>query len=180
MDLASARQAGISFFTHKATEGDDWKDRYYKKALDRARRAGITVLGSYHYLWPDPPSGIEAQVNFWMDCVAEQTPWWHEGPWIWQIDAEQQGLPRPPSPDEIRWAVDAVHDRMARERTTGYVVVYAPRWLYGDELGAGYDLWNSDYTGSYTRSSDSAAGIPTRRIARNQGIEGFTKIAHTA
>ena len=37
---------------------------------------------------------------------------------------------------------------MARERTTGYVIVYAPRWLYGDELGAGYDLWNSDYTGS--------------------------------
>ena len=23
--------------------------------------------------------------------------------------------------------VDAVHDRMARERTTGYVIVYAPR-----------------------------------------------------
>jgi hypothetical protein len=114
-----------------------------------------------------------------MDCVAEQTPWWHEGPWIWQIDAEQQGLPRPPSPDEIRWAVDAVHDRMARERTTGYVVVYAPRWLYGDELGTGYDLWNSDYTGSGARSSDSAAGIPTRRIARSQGIEGFTRIAQS-
>jgi GH25 family lysozyme M1 (1,4-beta-N-acetylmuramidase) len=60
MDLASARQAGISFFTHKATEGGDWEDRYYKKALDRARRAGIPVLGSYHYLWPDPPSMIEA------------------------------------------------------------------------------------------------------------------------
>jgi GH25 family lysozyme M1 (1,4-beta-N-acetylmuramidase) len=55
MDLASARDAGISFFTHKATEGVDWEDRYYKKALDRARSAGIPVLGSYHYLWPDPP-----------------------------------------------------------------------------------------------------------------------------
>ena len=43
MDLASARQAGISFLTHKATEGGDWEDRYYKKALDRARRAGIRV-----------------------------------------------------------------------------------------------------------------------------------------
>jgi hypothetical protein len=124
MDLASARDAGISFFTHKATEGGDWEDRYYKKALDRARRAAIPVLGSYHYLWPDPPNGIGAQVNFWMDCVAERTPWWHEGPWIWQIDAEQQGLPRPPSPEEIRSAVDAVNDRMAREGTTGYVIVY--------------------------------------------------------
>jgi hypothetical protein len=148
MDLASAREAGISFFTHKATEGGDWEDRYYRRALERARRAGIPVLGAYHYLWPDPPSGIEAQVNFWMDYVAEHTPWWCEVPWIWQIDAEQQGLPRPPSPGEIRRAVDAVHARMARERTTGYVIVYAPRWLYGDSLGAGYDLWNSDYTGS--------------------------------
>ncbi len=148
MDLASARDAGISFFTHKATEGGDWEDRYYKRALERARRAAIPVLGSYHYLWPDPPSGIEAQVNFWMDYVAEHSPWWQEHPWIWQIDAEQQGLPRAPSPEEIRRAVDAVRHRMARERTTGYVIVYAPRWLYGDRLGAGYDLWNSDYTGS--------------------------------
>lgn len=83
-----------------------------------------------------------------MDYVADQTPWWHEVPRIWQIDAEQQGLPRPPSPDEIARAVDAVRARMARERRAGYVIVYAPRWLYGDSLGTGYDLWNSDYTGS--------------------------------
>jgi hypothetical protein len=27
MDLVSAREAGIYFFTHKATEGGDWEDR---------------------------------------------------------------------------------------------------------------------------------------------------------
>ena len=32
------------FFTHKATEGGDWEDRYYKKALNRARRAAIPVF----------------------------------------------------------------------------------------------------------------------------------------
>jgi GH25 family lysozyme M1 (1,4-beta-N-acetylmuramidase) len=148
MDLTSARADGISFFTHKATEGGDWKDPHYKEALERARKAGIPVLGSYHYLWPDPPNSIEAQINFWMDHVEGQTPWWRDVPWIWQIDAEEQGLPRPPTPGEIRRGVAAIKHRMAEERTTAYVIVYAPRWLYGNTLGAGYDLWNSDYSGS--------------------------------
>ena len=148
MDLASARADGISFFTHKATEGGNWKDPYYKKALERARKAGIPVLGTYHYLWPDPPNDVGAQVDFWMDHVESHTPWWKDVPWIWQIDAEEQGLPRPPSPSEIRRAVAAIKHRMAAEGTTAYSVVYAPRWLYQDTLGAGFDLWNSDYTGS--------------------------------
>lgn len=148
MDLNSARAAGISFFTHKATEGGDWTDPYYRNGLERARAAGIPVLGCYHYLWPDPPNSIEAQVDFWIDHVDSETPWWKDLPWIWQIDAEQQGLPRPPTPAEIKRAVDRVRRRMAEWHTTAYVIVYAPRWLYGDTLGAGYDLWNSDYTGS--------------------------------
>ena len=49
------------------------------KLLERARAAGIPVLGAYHYLWPDPPNNIEDQVNFWMDCVDAQTPWWKFG-----------------------------------------------------------------------------------------------------
>lgn len=148
MDLNSARADRISFFTHKATEGGDWNDPYYKRALERARDAGIPVLGSYHYLWPDPPTGIEVQINFWMDQVEALTPWWKDVPWIWQIDAEAQGLPRPPNPAEIERAVAAIKRRMAAEGTTAYVIVYAPRWLYGNTLEAGYGLWNSDYTGS--------------------------------
>lgn len=148
MDLVSARTDGISFFTHKATEGGDWKDRYYKEGLERARSAGIPVLGSYHYLWPDPPNPIEAQVDFWMEHVEALTPWWKKVPWIWQIDAEEQGLPRPPTPGEIKRAVTRVKQRTASAGATAYVIVYAPRWLYGNTLGDGYDLWNSDYTGS--------------------------------
>ena len=45
-------------------------------------------------------------------------------------------------------AVASVKRRMSADGTTAYVIVYAPRWLYGDTLRAGYDLWNSDYTGS--------------------------------
>lgn len=148
MDLVAAQRDGISFFTHKATEGGDWQDPHYREALERARGAGIPVLGAYHYLWPEPPSNIEDQVNFWMDCVDTQTPWWKDVPWIWQIDAEVASVPRAPSAEEIGRAVQAVKHRMATQGTTGYVIVYAPRWVYGNDLGAGYDIWNSDYRGS--------------------------------
>ncbi|MCX2931187.1 GH25 family lysozyme [Mycobacterium sp. CVI_P3] len=164
MDLVAAQGDGISFFTHKATEGGDWKDSHYKDALDRARAAAIPVLGTYHYL---KPGDIEAQVKFWMDYVDEQTPWWKTVPWIWQIDAEKENVPRPPTPEEIGQAVQAVRRRMATQGTTGYVIVYAPRSVYQNSLDAGYDVWGSDYRGSgaarafkeqYQGVTDCAAG----------------------
>ncbi len=147
MDLVAAQRDGISFFIHKATEGTTWKAQHYKDALERARNAGIPVLGTYHFLWPDD---VEAQVKAWMDYVDAETPWWKEVPWIWQIDAEQpQGAERVPNPDEIRRAVAAVKARMQTNGTAGYVIVYAPRWAYKDApLDPSYDIWNSDYNGS--------------------------------
>jgi GH25 family lysozyme M1 (1,4-beta-N-acetylmuramidase) len=146
MNLVAAQRDGISFFTHKATEGGDWRAVHYQEALDRARGAGIPVLGAYHFLWPD---NVETQVNFWMDYVEEKTPWWKEVPWIWQIDAEESdSMPREPNPDEIRQTVELVKQRMAKYGHKGYVVAYAPKWLYGDTLTGVYDLWNSNYTGS--------------------------------
>lgn len=162
MDLVSAQRDGISFFTHKATEGSTFKDPYFKQALERARAAGIPVLGCYHYLWPD---NIEEQVNVWMDYVESQTPWWKEVPWIWQIDAEKDGVPRPPTPDEISRAVAMVKRRMEIQGTRGYVIVYAPRWLYENSLGAGYDVWNSYYVGS---------GSPRRFKDQYQGVGDYS------
>ena len=83
-------------------------------------------------------------------------------PWIWQIDAEKSNnAPRLPNPDEIRRAVDAVNARMAIQGTSGYVIAYAPRWAYGNTLGPGYDVWNSDYGGS---------GAPRRFKEQYQGV----------
>ena len=59
MDLVAAKADGISFFTHKATEGGDWKDRHYKKALERARRAG--TLWNSDYTGSGAPRGFTAQ-----------------------------------------------------------------------------------------------------------------------
>ena len=87
MNLVAAQRDGISFFTHKSTEGSDWRATHYQEALERARGAGIPVLGAYHFLWP---GNIETQVNFWMDYVEEHTPWWgrdfaRPGPSSWSV-----------------------------------------------------------------------------------------------
>jgi hypothetical protein len=146
MNLVDAQRDGISFFTHKATEGTTWKAVHYQDGLERARDAGIPVLGAYHFLWPDD---IEAQVTAWMDVVDAETPWWRDAPWIWQVDAEKpNAYTRIPNPDEVSRAVAAVRQRMAQQDARGYVVVYAPRWAYGDTLGGGFDIWNSNYSGS--------------------------------
>ena len=55
MDLVAARRAGISFFTHKCSEGSTFKDRAVQQGLERARAARIPVLGAYHVLWPGKP-----------------------------------------------------------------------------------------------------------------------------
>ncbi|PSR67063.1 hypothetical protein C8258_17740 [Nocardia sp. MDA0666] len=162
MNLVAARRDGISFFTHKSTEGSDWRAAHFQDALERARGAEIPVLGAYHFLWPD---NIERQVNFWMDYVEEKTPWWKDVPWIWQIDAERsKPMPRPPNPDEIRRAVETLRARMTAHNAVGYVIAYAPRWLYGDTLTGDYDIWNSNYGGS---------GAPRPFKEQYQGVTDF-------
>lgn len=146
MNLVDAQRDGISFFIYKATEGSDWKSRHYQEILERARNAGIPVLGTYHFLWPDD---IESQIDFWMRCVEEQTPWWKDVPWIWQVDAEQSdNAPRPPNPAEVEEAVNLLKGRLAEQGNAGYVIGYTPFWLYGNSLSGDYDIWASNYSGS--------------------------------
>ena len=143
MQLAAAKKDGVLFFTHKCSEGGDFKVREYKAGLDRARKAGIPVLGAYHVLWPGKPI---AEARFFFNLVNTQTPWWRNVPWIWQLDAEKfESMPRAPSPAEARKFMNELK-RLAGGK--GYFVAYAPRWVYGDSFKIGYDLWASDYRGS--------------------------------
>jgi hypothetical protein len=48
MDLTAAARDGIQLFTHKATESTGIKHVHYGEALQRARAAGIELLGAYH------------------------------------------------------------------------------------------------------------------------------------
>lgn len=144
MDLKAARDAGISFFTHKASEGDSFKEVHLKAGLDRARAAGIPVLGAYHVLWPGNDPKGDAREFF--TYVNAQVPYWDEVPWIWQLDAEKLGgMPRAPRPAEAKAFLDELR-RLARDK--GWFVAYAPRHTYRDTIAIGYDLWASDYRGS--------------------------------
>lgn len=146
MNMVDAQRDGISFFIYKASEGSDWKSNHYQEILERARAAGIPVLGSYHFLWPDD---IESQIDFWMQCVDAQTPWWKDVPWIWQVDAEQSdNAPRPPNAREVQQAVELTKQRLASRGIPGYVIGYTPFWLYGNALTGDYDIWASNYNGS--------------------------------
>lgn len=146
MNLVAAQHDGISFFIYKATEGSDWNSKHFQEALERARGAGIPVLGTYHFLWPN---NIESQVKFWMDTVEAKTPWWKDVPWIWQIDAEKSpNAPRTANPAEVLRTVELLTQRLASSGHQGYVIAYTPFWLYKNTLSGDYDIWNSNYNGS--------------------------------
>ena len=144
MDLVAAKKAGISFFTHKCSEGHTFKVAEYKRGLERARAARIPVLGAYHVLWPGNPI---KEARFFFNLVNTQTPWWKDVPWIWQLDAEKfDKMPRKPTPAECRQFMSELKRLAAGGR--GYFIAYAPRWAYGDTFTIGFDLWASDYSGS--------------------------------
>lgn len=141
IDFSMIRADGIAGITHKATEGHTYADAYFAKAIAAARPVGFALLGSYHVLWPDDP----LQTGHWFQVVDNAAPWWREHPcFVWQIDAERfDYMPRQPNLAEI-------HDCGARLEQLGVdpnkIVVYAPKWVYGDTLtGLRYKLWSSAY-----------------------------------
>lgn len=141
MDLVSARNAGVSFFTHKATEGMSVKHVHYGEAMNRARAAGIEFLGAYIV----PRSGPSAfsQVDYFLAYVNSQTPWWTSFPgFFFQVDTE-------------KWSYDAVSAQRGaevcaeiRRRTGRRVVHYAPQWAYGNSIPQPDALWASNYGGN--------------------------------
>lgn len=137
MDLAAAKAAGVAFFTHKVSEATSIRHRHCGEALARARDAGIEFLGVYVVVRSGP---VAPQVDFALAELDRQVPWWRTWPgFFFQVDLE-------------KWSYDAVAPsqgvemaRLLRERTGRWVVLYAPRWAYGDTIGGADPLWASDY-----------------------------------
>jgi GH25 family lysozyme M1 (1,4-beta-N-acetylmuramidase) len=139
MDLAAAARDGIVFFTHKATEGTGTRHRYYGEALNRARDAGIPVLGAYHVVRTSP--SIASQVTYMLAYLDSQTPWWRAHPHFFiQVDLELWDYDKVPASVGEAFA-DAV------QQASGKVaVIYASRGQYGNQLaGTSHELWNANY-----------------------------------
>jgi len=142
-DAPPTSRDGISFYTHKAAEGHKfYKDAEYAQSLNAARSLGIPILGSY---FVNHPGAVADQADWWVSIVNNETPWWRQVPFIWQIDAEKfDYMSRAPSLSEINALGDAVCAQAGCPASS--VIVYAPKWLYGDTLkGLRYRLWASSY-----------------------------------
>jgi GH25 family lysozyme M1 (1,4-beta-N-acetylmuramidase) len=149
MDIAAAAHDGIQFFTHKATEGTGITHVNYKRALSDARSAGIPFLGAYMVV-RTPGSGgagnVQDQVDFFLARLDSQTPWWHAHPGFFlQVDLEHWSN----SSGIVYDAVAPQHGVLAcdllRAETAKWVVLYAPKWAYGDSIGGTAPLWSSAY-----------------------------------
>jgi hypothetical protein len=138
MDLGAAKNAGVSFFTYKATESTNVKHAHYGEALNRAKNAGIEFMGAY--IVPRSGPSVAAQVDYFLAYVNSATPWWTSTPgFFFQVDTEQ-------------WSYDKVtaqrgHDVCAElvRRTGRRVVHYAPQWAYGNGIPQDDPLWASSY-----------------------------------
>jgi GH25 family lysozyme M1 (1,4-beta-N-acetylmuramidase) len=139
MDVAAAAAAGISWFTHKATERTDITHAHYGEAMRRARDAGIPILGAYHVV--RSPRNAAAEVDFCLNYVTAQTPWWRDHPgWFWQVDLETWPYDPVPAGEGEDFA-DVIEARTGRR-----AVIYASKGQYGDQLaGTSHELWNANY-----------------------------------
>ncbi|GAA1797080.1 hypothetical protein GCM10009835_14040 [Planosporangium flavigriseum] len=143
MDVAAAVRDGITFFTHKATEGTRTQHIHYGEALNRARAAGVPCMGAY--LVPRTPGNnghgaIAEQVSYFLNYLDAQTPWWRSTPQFFiQVDTEHWGY------DDVAPQYGAQACDLLRSQTGKWVIHYAPRWAYGDTIPGDDPLWASSY-----------------------------------
>jgi hypothetical protein len=162
MDLAAAYRDGIRLFTHKITESTNVVHEHCGTALDRARAAGIPVLGGYMVVRTPGPS-IAAQVAFMLKTLDRYAPWWRTFPaWVFQVDLE-------------KWPYDAVAatygvqacNELARQAPGRFHILYASRGQYGSTIPGGDPLWNAAYgtnpVGQYRAVYDATVGDNSAR-----------------
>jgi len=143
---------GLSFYTHKCTDGAHfYADAEYQSSMNAAKNLGIPVLGAYHVLWD---SNVTAQIDWFYEKVNTLTPWWKthlspvDGelyPFIWQLDCEPFDYNGgKPSKTSIQNAVNYMQTKYNIELVC--IEGYCPKWAYQDTLtGLTCRLWASSY-----------------------------------
>lgn len=144
VDVAAMAHDGIQFVTAKATEGTGIRHLHFGETMTRARAAGIEFVGAY--VVPRTPGNgghgrVADQVAYLLDYVTAEVPWWRDWPgWMWQVDLEHWGY------DDVAPEHGVEACRLLREQTGRQVILYAPRWAYGDTIGGDDPLWSSNYS----------------------------------
>lgn len=142
MNLAAAHSDGISFFTHKATEGTSVRHIHYGAALTRARDAGIPVLGAYHVV--RSTGSLADQVKNFTGYLDSATPWWRSHPnFFLQVDLEHWSY------DQVAASTGTAFAEQLAAATGHAVIIYASKGQYGSALGGSRPLWNANYPTSH-------------------------------
>ncbi len=138
MDLRAAAADGISFFTHKATEGTSVKHVHTGEALNRARDAGLEFIGAYHVV---RTGNVAAQVAYFLAYLDQVAPWWRTFPGFFlQVDLELWPY------DQVSAATGLEFTRQLIAAQSKRVILYASRGQYGNSLaGSPAPLWNAAY-----------------------------------
>lgn len=141
--VTRAAGEGISFFTHKISEGTKTVHDHCGEMLKAAVAAKVPFVGAYVVPRTPGNSGhgdIKAQVAFAITQLDRQFPEWKTTPGFFiQVDLE-------------KWSYDAVSPNVGIQMVDEFTrvmgrrpVLYAPRWAYGDTIGGIAPLWASNY-----------------------------------
>ena len=164
MDLAAARADGITWATHKATEGTSVRHVHTGDFVNRARAAGFEFIGTYHVV---RTGNVNAQVAYYLGYLDQVCPWWRTFPgWIHQIDLELWSY------DPVSAQTGLAFARALIAAQPAFVVMYASRGQYGAGLaGCPAPLWNAAYgTNPAVHYPDAYRGDGSANWAPYSGI----------
>lgn len=160
--LTSARQAGALWFTHKASESDNFHDPNFGNAISWAVTAGLYV-GAYHVIRTNPSAAIQGQ--FFLDAIAAHYDWTHDPNFIFQVDLEKW-------PTDSVTAAQGIALAQWLLTNTGRksVFLYASKGQYGESLTASpVKLWNARYPNCPTPPCPAGA---FNQVYANAGGDG--------
>lgn len=142
MNYRAAYDAGIRFFTYKGTEGTQFKHKT-GPAIAGAKAAGIPFYGSY--VVPRTPGNnghgtVDQQANYFLYHLDGNCPGWRTDPrFFLQVDLEHWGY------DNVSPETGIAMCKALKAKTGKFVILYAPKWAYGNSIPLGFPLWSSDY-----------------------------------
>lgn len=142
MDLNAAVADGITYFTHKATEGGNYRDPYVGEAMRRARASGLKWYGTYFVPRSNTGISMAGQVDHYLKWLDSEVSGWRTDPRfrVHQVDTEHWGIDKVPA----SYGVEACA-LLAKFGGGKQIVHYAPQWSYGNGIAGQEMLWASNY-----------------------------------
>jgi hypothetical protein len=135
-DFAAARREGFSFATHKITEGNDYRDKYWPRARDEMAKHFPGRWGGYVFCRTNTDPASEARL------LRDQA-----GALDFPLQIDYEDTKNGGSVDDLLRRIDAYR----AVGFTRFLPVYIPRWFWESRMGRKpldklpMGIWNSDY-----------------------------------